>query len=336
MWRTIGQRVLGAIPALLGVVVVSFLINRVIPGDPARAVVGDQATPAVLARARAEMGLDQPLWKQFIDYLVNLSRFDFGTAWHTGRPVLTDLMLRLPATIELALAAAILALLLAIPAGVFSAVFRGKPLDYVIRVLALIGASIPIFWLGLELIQLFYVVLGIAPAPSGRVGNDIAPPTHLTGLYVLDSLLSGDGVALGQALSHLMLPAICLATGTLAVVSRMTRSSMLEVLERDYIRTAWAKGLPAHMVIGKHALKNAAPPVLTVVGLQLGFLLSGAVITETIFDWPGIGSYIYEAISANDYAPIQAVMLLSATIFIVINLVVDIVQILIDPKVRIV
>jgi peptide/nickel transport system permease protein len=322
------------VPGLIGVVVVTFLLTRVLPGDPARSLAGEQAPPDAVERVRQQMGLDQPLPVQFVNYVWRMLHGDLGVAWHTGHPVLSDFASRLPATAELAVASIVIAVLIGVPLGIVSAVRRDKGIDHFARLLSLVGASMPLFWLGLLVIYIFYGSLGWEPPPLGRVGQDVNPPTSVTGMYTLDSLLSGDWVAFGSALSHLIWPALCLATGTLAVAARMMRSSMLEVVGQDYVRTARAKGLPESVVIGKHALKNAAAPVVTVLGLQLGFLMGGAVITETIFSWPGIGSYVTQSILANDYAPVQALTVVSAVLFTVINLLVDLVHGQLDPRVR--
>lgn len=332
--RYLGRRLLAMIPALFGVLICVFLLTRVLPGDPARTLAGEQADPETVQRIRDQMGLDKPLWSQFVTYLSGVFRGDLGTAWHTGRPVLADLASRFPATVELALVALVIALILGIPLGIISAVHRGRWVDHLGRIVGLTGASMPLFWLGMLVIYVFYYLLDIAPAPVGRLGDSINPPTHVTGLYLVDSLLSGDTVAFGSAAQHIIWPALVLSTGALAMFSRMTRSAMLEILGQDYVRTAVSKGLRPRSVIGKHSLKNAAPPVLTVVGLELGQLLAGAVLTETIFTWPGIGSYITQSILATDYAPIQAFTLLAAVLYLVINLAVDLAQAAIDPRIR--
>ncbi|UYG16888.1 ABC transporter permease [Brachybacterium huguangmaarense] len=332
--RYLGRRLLAMIPALFGVLICVFLLTRVLPGDPARTLAGEQADPETVQRIRDQMGLDKPLWSQFVTYLSGVFHGDLGTAWHTGRPVLADLASRFPATVELALVALVIALVLGIPLGIISAVHRGRWVDHLGRIIGLTGASMPLFWLGMLVIYVFYFLLDVAPAPVGRLGDSINPPTHVTGLYLVDSLLSGDTVAFGSAANHIIWPALVLSTGALAMFSRMTRSAMLEILGQDYVRTAVSKGLRPRSVIGKHSLKNAAPPVLTVVGLELGQLLAGAVLTETIFTWPGIGSYITQSILATDYAPIQAFTLLAAVLYLVINLAVDLAQAAIDPRIR--
>ena len=328
------RRILAMIPALVGVVICIFLLTRVLPGDPARTLAGEQADAASVEKIRADMGLDQPLIAQFFSYIGDLLRGDLGFAWHTGHTVVEDLASRLPATAELALVSIIIALLIAVPLGIVSAVFRDRWIDHVGRVISLVGASMPLFWLGLLVIYFFYFTLGVAPAPIGRISSGVNPPTEVTGLFLVDSLLSGDTVAFSSSLQSIIWPALVLATGSIAMISRMTRSAMLEVLGQDYVRTARSKGLAPRFVIGKHAFRNASPSVVTVVGLEFGQLLGGAVITETIFSWPGVGSYVTQSIMATDYAPVQAFTLLAAAIFLVVNLIVDLVNAAIDPRVR--
>jgi len=328
------RRILAMIPALVGVVICIFLLTRVLPGDPARTLAGEQADVASVEKIRADMGLDQPLIAQFFSYIGDLLRGDLGFAWHTGHTVVEDLASRLPATAELALVSIIIALLIAVPLGIVSAVFRDRWIDHVGRVISLVGASMPLFWLGLLVIYFFYFTLGVAPAPIGRISSGVNPPTEVTGLFLVDSLLSGDTVAFSSSLQSIIWPALVLATGSIAMISRMTRSAMLEVLGQDYVRTARSKGLAPRFVIGKHAFRNASPSVVTVVGLEFGQLLGGAVITETIFSWPGVGSYVTQSIMATDYAPVQAFTLLAAAIFLVVNLIVDLVNAAIDPRVR--
>lgn len=333
--RFVGKRLLQAIPVLFGVIVLSFVLNRLLPGDPARLVTGDQVTEAELQRVREQMGLDQPLWLQFADYIVGLARGDLGMAYHTGRPVLEDLLQALPATLELALLAAIIAVVLAVPLGILAAVLLNTAIDYVVRIIVLIGASVPVFWMAIAVIQLTYVQLSIAPAPSGRLDIDLVEPTKTTGLFVLDALLSGDTVALASAWAHLIFPAFCLALGSLALLAQITRASMLDVLGQDYMRTARAKGLTPLRQIAKHGFKNAASPVINAFGMQLGYLVGGSLIIESVFAWPGIGDYLYRSILANDYAPVQALMVVSGVVFVGINIVVDALQMLIDRRIRV-
>ncbi|MBN3525337.1 ABC transporter permease [Paenibacillus apiarius] len=334
MLQFITRRLLYLIPSLLGIVLITFILSRVLPGDPALMIAGEQAPQHVVENIRAQLGLNDPLYVQFGAYIKQLSQGDLGVAWHTGHTVLEDFAVRLPATIELGFVSLLIALLVAIPVGIVAATKKESIVDHISRIFSLIGACMPVFWLGLLLILFFYSKLGIAPAPMGRIGGDILPPTHITGLYLVDSLLTADWVAFKQSLSHLLLPAICLSAGTMAIIARMMRSSMLEVIGQDYIRTARAKGLNERSVVYKHALVNASIPTVTMIGLQIGYLLGGAVITETIFAWPGVGSYVTESILATDYAPIQAFTLLSAVVYSCINLLVDMVYGLIDPRIR--
>lgn len=263
------------IPALIGIIIITFILSRVLPGDPALVMAGEQATDEVIAKIRADMGLDKPLFMQFFAYVGQLLQGDLGFAYHTGHTVMSDFATRFPATIELTLASMIIAICVAIPVGIIAATQKESIIDHISRVFSLIGACVPIFWLGLLGIYIFYSILGWAPAPMGRISGDLNPPTNITGLYVVDSLLSGDMVALKSSLAHLLLPAICLSTGTMAIVARMTRSSMLEVVGQDYVRTARAKGLSETAVIGKHSLINALIPTMTVLGLQFGGLMGG-------------------------------------------------------------
>lgn len=280
------------------------------------------------------MGLNDPLYQQFIQYVVRLLHGDFGFAWHTGHSVWDDFSTRLPATIELTIMSFMIALVVALPIGILAATKKESVVDHISRIFSLIGSCVPSFWLALILIYVFYSQLNWFPAPMGRLDNGIMPPTPITGLYVIDSLLTWNMQTLGQAISHLLLPAIVLSTGMMAIISRMIRSSMLEVIGQEFIRTARAKGILERTVIMKHALINAVLPTLTVIGVQFGLLLGGAVVTETIFSWPGVGSYITESILATDYAPIQAFTLMSALIISFTNLAVDVIYGLVDPRVR--
>jgi ABC-type dipeptide/oligopeptide/nickel transport system permease component len=327
------RRVTAMVPALIGVVVCIFVLTRVLPGDPARTLAGDQADPSVVAKIRTDMGLDQPLHLQLVRYFTDLLHGNLGFAWHTGHSVASDFASRLPATVELALVALLIALLAGVPLGVISATRRDRPVDHAGRVFSLLGASMPLFWLGLMVIVVFYNKLGWAPAPLGRVAEGVNPPTGLTGLYLVDSLLTGDFVAFRSALSHIIWPALCLATGSTAIIARMTRSAMLEVIGQDYVRTAVSKGLKPSVVTLKHALRNAAPVIVTISGLQFGQLMGGAVITETVFTWPGIGSYVVQSVLATDYAPVQAFTLVAAVVYLAANLVVDLVNARLDPRI---
>ncbi|MCM3568670.1 ABC transporter permease [Neobacillus mesonae] len=328
------RRIRMMIPTFFGIAFITFILTRILPGDPALMIAGEQALPEYVDKVRAEYGLDQPIYVQLWEYVKQLASGNLGFAWHTGHPVIEDFASRFPATLELTLVSIILAIIIAIPLGILAAAFKNSIFDYVARALAFFGTAMPIFWLGLLLIMLFYANLNWLPAPSGRISEDILPPTQITGLYIVDSLLSGDMVALKDSLLHLAMPAFCLSLGTMAIITKMVRASMLEVLKQDFIRTARSKGIREFVVICKHGLINSFIPTLTVIGLQFGYLLGGSVITESIFVWPGIGSYVTDSILVSDYAPIQAMTLISAVLYAFINLFVDVLYGVLDPRVR--
>ena len=317
---------------LLGVSIVVFFMVRAIPGDPAQLLLGQQATQAQVEQVRENMGLDKPVIVQYGIFLADAVRGDLGDSIVTGRPVTTELLARLPATLELTLFAMLVAVLVGVPVGVISAVKQYSWLDKFTSVLALTGISMPIFWLAMILIVIFFVNLGWLPFP-GRLSTGYAV-TSITGLVLVDSLLTLNFPAFWDGLKHLIMPAIALGTIPMAVVMRMTRSSMLEVMGEDYVRTARAKGVVPWRVIFKHALRNAMLPTVTVIGLQVGLLMGGAVITETIFSWPGVGQIAYESVNRRDYAMIQGVVLYGATLFVLVNLLVDILYAVLDPRVR--
>lgn len=332
MGRYAIRRGLTVLPVLLGVSLLVFSFIHLIPGDPAVAMLGERATPEKVAEVRVRLGLDRPIWEQYALYLGKVVRGDLGVSVVRGDPVLTDLRRRFPATVELTTAAIILAVTLGIPVGVASAVWRNSLVDSLARLWALVGVSMPIFWLGLMLAWFFGVQLRLLPTGFRlESGTTFTPWTNFV---ILDAALQGDWPLLADALRHLVLPALALATIPLAVVARMTRASMLEVLSREYIRTAVAKGLPQTAVILRHALRNALLPVLTVVGLQVGHLLAGAILTETIFSWPGIGLWVYEAIEARDYAIVQGASLVIAVIVVAVNLVTDLLYTAVDPRIE--
>jgi peptide/nickel transport system permease protein len=326
------RRSLTVIPVLLGVSGLVFSFVHLIPGDPATAMLGEKATPERTEAVRKQLGLDRPIHTQYLLYMGKVIRGDLGTSVVRGDPVLPDLLRRFPATVELAAAAIALALLFGIPIGIVSAVWRRSVVDSVARVWALVGVSMPIFWLGLMLAWFFGVELRWLPTGFRmEAGSSFQPVTHF---IILDAVLQGDGAALRDALRHLVLPALALATIPLAVIARMTRASMLETLSREYIRTAQAKGLSGRVVILHHALRNALMPVLTVVGLQVGSLLAGAILTETIFSWPGIGRWVYEAIGSRDYAIVQGASLFIAVIVVVANMLTDLLYAAVDPRIK--
>ena len=330
MFPYIARRVLALIPTLLGVSIVVFLFLRLIPGDPATAFLRENATAAQVAAFNERLGVNKPLPEQYVTYMANVLRGDLGTSLHSGLPVADEIKRKFPATAELGLAAMLIATTTGVALGIVAAIRRASVLDYGTTTVALIGVSMPIFWLGLMLIYLFAVNLRWLP-PSTR-GE---PPERLiTGLYSVDFLLSADVAGWVEALRHLLLPAAVLATVPLAVVARQTRSAMLEVLGQDFVRTAWSKGLRERAVVTRHVLKNALLPVVTVIGLQVGALLSGAVLTEAVFSWPGMGTYVVEAINGRDYPIVQGSILFLATIFVLINLLVDVSYAWLDPRIR--
>ena len=332
MGRYAVRRSLTIIPVLLGVSVLVFSFIHLIPGDPALTMLGERATPEKVEEVRRHLGLDRPIPEQYLIYLAKIVRGDLGISIVRGDPVLTDLLRRFPATVELATAAIFLALLFGIPIGIVSAVWRNSLVDSFSRVWALAGVSMPIFWLGLMLAWFFGVQLRWLPTGFRLdTGTAFEPWTNFV---ILDAALQGNWAVLRDALRHLILPAVALATIPLAVIARMTRASMLEVLSQEYIRTAEAKGLPQAAVILRHALRNALLPVLTVVGLQVGHLLAGAILTETIFSWPGIGLWVYESIESRDYAIVQGASLFIAVIFVVVNLVTDLLYAIADPRIK--
>jgi dipeptide transport system permease protein len=333
MLRFFLSRLVLIIPTFIGVSIISFAFIRLLPGDPIMLLAGERGMSAErYAQLSAEMGFDRPLVAQYFDYLMGILQGDLGTSIVTRRPVLDEFFTLFPATIELAFCAIVLATALGIPLGVLAAVKRGTWIDQTVMGTALVGYSMPIFWWGLLLIILFSGTLGWTPV-SGRISLlYFFPP--VTGFMLIDSLLSGQDGAFLSALSHLILPTIVLATIPLAVIARQTRSAMLEVLGEDYVRTARSKGLSPRRVIGLHALRNAMIPVVTTIGLQVGVLLAGAILTETIFSWPGIGKWMVDSVFRRDYAVVQGGLLLIAIIIMFVNLLVDMLYGLINPRIR--
>ena len=334
MFKFILQKLALMIPTIFGITLAAFLFVRLLPGDPITAMTGERNISAEhKAEIMARLGLDQPLMVQYGHYLKNLFSGDFGNSIATHKPVIEEFISRFPATLELAFFAMLLAILIGIPAGIIAAVKQGKWQDHTLMSVALTGYSMPIFWWGLLLIMLFSTTLGWTPV-SGRMDiiNYYFEP--VTGFMVIDAWLSGQEGAVKAALRHLILPSVVLATIPMAVIARQTRSAMLEVLGEDYIRTAYAKGLPTWRVIGIHALRNALITVVTVIGLQIGTLMAGAVLTETIFSWPGIGKWMIQAISHRDYPAVQGGLLFIALLVMVVNLIVDLLYGWINPRVR--
>ena len=332
MLRYFIKRVLTVIPVLLGVSMLVFSFVRIVPGDPATIMLGERATPENVAQVREQLGLNKPIYEQYWIFVSNALQGNLGRSVLRQEPVTQEIIRRFPATIELTLAAIFVALIVGIPAGIISAIRRGSWFDTFSMLTALTGVSMPIFWLGLMLIFLFAVILHILPT-GGRLDSG-TNFTATTNLLLLDTLLSGNIGLFVQALRHLFLPAIALGTIPMAIIARMTRSSMLEVLNQDYIRTAHAKGLKERAVVIRHALRNAWLPVITVVGLQVGRLLSGAILTETVFSWPGIGRWLVDAIFARDFPIVQGVTLFIAIIFVGVNVIVDLLYGWVDPRIR--
>jgi peptide/nickel transport system permease protein len=326
------RRLLGLIPVLLGISVLVFLFLRLIPGDPALVLLGERGTTEQLNALREKMGLNKPLWEQYFIFLRQLLSGDLGNSAISLIPVKDDLVRRWPATFELAVAAMVFATLVGIPAGIIAAVRKNSLVDSSSTALSLIGVSIPIFWLGLMLKYLFAINLQWLPA-SSRLSNDASVAfKSISGFFLIDSLIQRQYV--GDVVAHLVLPAIALGTIPLAILTRITRSAMLEVLNQDYVRTARAKGVAERIVVWRHALKNALLPVITIIGLQFGALLGGAILTETIFVWPGIGGWVYEGILNRDYPVVQGGVIFIATTFVLINLLVDLSYGLLDPRIQ--
>ncbi|MDQ6671245.1 MAG: ABC transporter permease [Chloroflexota bacterium] len=329
------RRLLLMIPLLLGMSLIAFVVSHSVPADPVAAHLGQRAMedPTIVAAFRQQWGLDKPLPEQYLTYLLNLLHGDLGVSIRTHMPVSDDLGRYLPASAELAIIATLVGIGVGIPFGVASAVRRNHWLDHLVRGVSLLGVSSPVFWLGLIALYVFYFRLGWLPGP-GRLDTGLPEPTRLTGMYTVDSLVSGNWKALGSSVRHLLLPGLVLASVYIGLVTRMTRSSMLEVLSADYVRTARGKGLPQRLVIYRHALGNALIPTITVLGLAFGDILAGTVLTETIFSWPGIGRYAYQSAVTLDFPAIMGVSLLIAATFITVNLATDMAYVFLDPRLR--
>lgn len=329
------RRIIFLLIMLLGVATMVFVISHMVPSDPVVAHLGQRAMsdPEIVAAFKAKWGLDQPLYVQYWRYIAGLLQGDFGKSIRTGNAITDDLAMFWPATFELATFSIILAAILGVGSGIISAVKRNRLADKITRVISIIGVSMPIFWLSLLSLYVFYFKLGWAPG-TGRINPTFIAPADITGLYVIDSILEGDGAKAINCLGHLVLPGLVLAYFTMGLISRTTRSSLLDVLHTDYIRTAQAKGVGSGKIISHHAMGNALIPVLTVIGCGFANLLGGMVLVETIFAWPGIGQYAYQSVSSLDFSAIIGVALLIAVIYVVINLVIDILYGIIDPRVR--
>ncbi len=329
-------RRLASLPlVLIGITAVTFALMHMVPGDPVRLLLGEAATdPQIIAAMRRQWGLDRPLHVQYIHYVGNLLRGQMGVSIRSGRPVASDLARYLPATIELGAVSFLITLLLGIPLGVISGARANTTTDHTSRLASLLFLSMPSFWFGLILVYVGYYLLGFLPTPTGRLGMTEVPPPVVTGLYLVDSLIAGDGTLFLRALWHILPPAFTLALASVGLVVRMLRSSMVEILNQDYVRTAWAKGLSPRRVFYVHALRNALIPTVTVLGIQFGSLFGGNVLIETVFAWPGVGLYFVESIQWLDYAPVLGSTALIATAFVTVNFLVDLTYAFLDPRIR--
>jgi dipeptide transport system permease protein len=332
--RQILKRLATAVPSVIGVIIITFVLTRALPGDPAAFFAGPAATAEAVEEVRRQLGLDQPLPVQFVHYVGALVRGDLGTSLTTGQKVLDEITTRLPASAELTLVGLALSLLVAVPLGVLAATRPGSLIDHACRMISTAGVSLPVFFTGLLLIYVFYYLLGWAPAPMGRLDIFSMPPPHITGFYLIDSLIAGDIEAFRAASAQLVLPALTLGIFSLAPIARMTRASMLAVLASDFVRTARASGLSRRRIIVTYAFRNAMLPVVTTLGMVFSFLLGANVLVEKVFAWPGIGSYAVEALIAGDYAPIQGFVLTMAILYVALNLAIDLLYGVIDPRVR--
>ena len=334
MLGKIGKRMLTVIPTIVGVIIVTFLLTRVLPGDPAVYFAGPAATPQSIADVRKSLGLDRPLPEQLLQYVNDLAHGNFGNSLSTGRPVATEITSRLPASAELTLLGLILSIVIAVPLGILAAVKQGSWIDHTCRIVATAGVSLPVFFTGLLLVYIFYFKLGWSPAPVGRLDAFASAPPQITGFYLIDTLATGDFETFRAALGQLILPAATLAIFSLAPIARMTRASMLAVLASEFVRTARASGLDTRTVIITYAFRNAMLPVVTTLGMVFSFLLGANVLVEKVFAWPGIGSYAVEALLQSDFAPVQGFVLTMAVLYVALNLVIDILYGVIDPRVR--
>jgi dipeptide transport system permease protein len=334
MLRFILNKLALIVPTIIGITIASFAFIRLLPGDPILAMAGQHGvTPERYEILKEQFGYNLPIWQQYLNYVAGILQGDFGISLATKRPVIDEFLTLFPATVELALFAMLIAVALGIPAGIFAAIKRGSWFDQITMGVALAGYSMPIFWWGLLLIIFFSGYLGWTPV-SGRISLNFFFP-RVTGFMLIDSLIAGKPDAFVSAIRHLILPSIVLGTIPLAVIARQTRSAMLEVLGEDYVRTARAKGLEPRRVVGVHAFRNALIPVVTTIGLQIGLLMAGAILTETIFSWPGIGKWMIDSISKRDYVSVQSGLLLIALIVMAVNLLVDILYAVINPRIRV-
>jgi ABC-type dipeptide/oligopeptide/nickel transport system permease component len=326
-------RILLMIPILVGMSILTFFISNTIPGDPARLIAGPHAAPQVIEQLREKMGLNNPIYVQYFHYILNFLKGDFGLSLYSQQPVIKDLKIYFPATLELTFFSMLISILVGIPFGLISAQKKDKWPDQVTRFTALLGVAMPAFWLGIILLLFFYLKLGILPG-SSRLDTGLSPPAHITGMYTIDALLTGNWKVLGSALIHLILPGVTQAAVTIGIITRMTRSSLLDVLKRDYIRTAYAKGASENRVLYGHALRNGLLPILTLIGMTFGHSLGGSVLVESVFSWPGVGRYAVNAITYLDFPGVMGVTLLISVLFVTANLIVDILYYIVDPRMK--
>ena len=334
MGQYIFKRILMVIPTLVGVTIITFTLAYLLPGNPAMVKAGPFATPEHLAAMEKEMGLDRPVYVQFWRYISGVARGDLGQSSSTGRQVLEDFVQRIPATLELTLASLLIAVGIGIPLAVVSAVRRDSLLDHVCRIIGVGGVAMPTFWTGILLLYILFYQLGLAPPPLGRLSPGVSAPTAISGLYTIDSLLTGNLTALASSLHHLLLPAVTLGFSVMAPLTRMVRATMLEVLSSDYIRAAEASGLPQRQIVYGDALRNTLIPVITLIGVIFGFLMGGNVVVELVFGWPGIGNYAVTSLMSKDAQPIQSFVLFVSVVYVMVNLIVDIAYAVADPRIR--
>jgi len=332
--RYLTHRLLLVVPTLVGVTLITFTLTYLLPGNPALVKAGPLATPEHIEEMERQMGLDRPVHVQYWRYVSGLLRGDLGESSSTGRPVVEDFRQRVPATLELTLASLLIAALVGIPLGVLAAVHRDTAIDHVSRLIGVGGVAMPSFWTGLLLVYVCFYLAGVAPAPLGRIAPEIPAPAGITGLYVVDALLTADVPALVSSAHQLMLPALTLGFAVMAPLTRMVRATMLEILESDFVKAAWAAGLPRRRVIYGDALRNALIPVITLLGVIFGFLMAGNVVVEIVFAWPGLGNYAITALMTKDPGPIQSFVLFVAVVYVLINLTVDLLYGLADPRIR--
>ncbi len=334
LWQRVFQRLFTIVPVIFLAITIIFFVSHLIPGDPARLIIGEHATEAQVEQVRREYNLDKPLWQQYLLYLRDSVTGNFGISMHTRRPVIEDIKQFYPATIELAIVSMFIVIVVGVPLGVISAIKKDRPADHAARIYALAGVAVPVFWLGILLQLVLYYYMGWLPV-GDRLTYGVDAPQHITGLYILDSLLTGNWGTLKDAIYHMILPAAVLATSSMSSVVRQTRGEMLKVLKEDYVTFHTAYGLPKRKVIYKYALRNALTPTVSLIGLVFGLLLGGSFLVETVFNWPGIGAYVAMAVLTSDFPAIVGATLIVTFSYAFVNLSVDIAYILINPRVRI-